>query len=51
MKKIVSLLLVAVMCLSFASCSAFGGRNKIRKQADTAPNLSMSTYANMLEEN
>ena len=48
MKKIITLLLVVVMCFAFSGCDS---RDKIRKQADTAPVLNMSTYANMREEN
>ena len=48
MKKIIALALVIVMCLSFSGCDS---RDKIRKQADTAPVLSIQTYADMLEEN
>ncbi|MEE1012083.1 MAG: hypothetical protein U0L11_08655 [Acutalibacteraceae bacterium] len=51
MKKIISLILVAVMCLAFASCSAFDGRKKVREQADTAPVFSMVAYAQMFENN
>ena len=51
MKKIISLILVAVMCLTFASCSAFDGRKKVREQADTAPVFLMVDYAQMFENN
>ena len=48
MKKFIAIVLVAVMCLSFSGCDS---RDKIRKQADTAPVLSIQTYADMLDEN
>lgn len=51
MKKIISLILVAVMCLAFASCSAFDGRKKVREQAETATVLSLQNYYETLEEN
>ncbi len=48
MKKIIAIVLFAVICLSFSGCDS---RDKIRKQADTAPELSIQTYADLLSEN
>jgi len=51
MKKTTSISLVVVLCLVLTSCSAFGGRNKIREQAETAPKLSLENYYDTLELN
>ncbi len=51
MKKTISISLVVVLCLVLTSCSSFVSRNEIREQADEAPILHMSTYADMREEN
>ena len=51
MKKFISLLLVAVMCLTLASCSASDKRDEIRKSADTFPELSVEEFKSMMTEN
>ena len=51
MKKTISLILVAVMCLTFASCSALGGRKKVRELADIAPSLTCEEFWNVYKRN
>ena len=47
MKKILSLILVLVMCLSLYGC----GGNNVEEQAASAPSLNLQTYRDMREEN